>query len=167
MADRRQVLSWLGLAAGTLLASLVAVPAGIFLRRTSSARAPDWLPLAEMDALVDGVPTPVRMTGRAGRDAWMRLEEIPLGVAWLVRRGSQVTAFTSACPHAACFVDFDSSAGHFVCPCHDSSFSLEGAPLEGPAPRGLDALPVKLEGGKVWVRPTRYRHGVAVKEPLA
>lgn len=175
--DRRDALKWIAVAGGAILASLIAVPAVLFLGdplRRRSLGPPGkqneadarWLPVAKMDVLYDGVPTQARVVSPSARDAWQRQGENPLGVVWLVRRGSHVTAFSSICPHAACFVDYDVAHGRFICPCHESAFALGGASLGGPAPRGLDALPVRVRDGKVWVRMVRFRGGIPSQEPL-
>jgi Rieske Fe-S protein len=49
-------------------------------------------------------------------------------------------AADAVCPHLQCTVGFSASAGEFLCPCHGSRFTTDGALLGGPATRGLLAL---------------------------
>lgn len=55
------------------------------------------------------------------------------------------------CTHANCKVAYDAKGKKFVCPCHGSSFDLDGQPLGGPARKPLarfetnPAVVVKLE----------------------
>ncbi len=85
----------------------------------------------------------------------------------LVRAGSRIQAFCIYCPHETCLVEFkcDASAvkldssreiDHpmFVCPCHFSVFDplKEGAPISGPAWRGLYRF--QVEEGRESVRVT-------------
>ncbi len=54
------------------------------------------------------------------------------------------------CPHLGCPVTYDPQREEFVCPCHQSRFSLEGRYLAGPAKKDLTRLPVKkTEGGLI------------------
>ena len=52
------------------------------------------------------------------------------------------------------------------CPCHDSTFDLQGRCLGGPSPRGLDELDVVATGDEVKLRYRRFKTGVAKKETI-
>jgi menaquinol-cytochrome c reductase iron-sulfur subunit len=84
----------------------------------------------------------------------------------LVRRPDGFVAFWHRCTHLGCAVPFRPEfefrvlrdrterveRGLFRCPCHGSTFSRdEGQTVFGPAPRPLDALPVRIERGRVLV----------------
>jgi menaquinol-cytochrome c reductase iron-sulfur subunit len=51
--------------------------------------------------------------------------------------------FSARCPHEGCRVDWRPNTNEYVCPCHDSRFTREGARLQGPVKRGLDPLPAR------------------------
>ena len=58
------------------------------------------------------------------------------------------------CPHLGCTVIFCDSSGWFECPCHGSRFNSIGEYRFGPAPRGLDRIPVRTTAdGQVVVDP--------------
>ncbi|MBI2602396.1 MAG: Rieske 2Fe-2S domain-containing protein [Deltaproteobacteria bacterium] len=101
-----------------------------------------------------------------GTDAWDRSDPKPVGAVWLVRRkGNTVDAFSVACPHLGCATGFNSEKNVFFCPCHDSAFSLEdGKTIFGPAPRGLDPLPVKIEEGKILVTFKKFIQGITSRK---
>ncbi len=103
-------------------------------------------------------------------DAWNRTPNVPVGAVYLQRlKAGGVRAFNVVCPHAGCFVDFRPNQGHFHCPCHDSSFALDGKILDpkSPSPRPLDDLPVELRRGtEIWVRFQNFRAGVHEKIPV-
>lgn len=60
-------------------------------------------------------------------------------------------ALYQRCTHLGCSVPWDQEAGQFVCPCHSSSFSVEGEVLNPPAPRPLDLFAITIAEGIVQV----------------
>jgi menaquinol-cytochrome c reductase iron-sulfur subunit len=105
------------------------------------------------------------------RDAWTKTPRVRVGAVYLRRTGpGVVTAINVVCPHAGCFVNYSAGAGHFLCPCHNSRFGLDGAIQDrrSPSPRALDALEVELRNGtEVWVRFQNFRAGTPEKIPLS
>jgi len=164
------------LLAGIISAVLGLVPVGAGLtvlldplRR--KAASDDTVPVTSLDALPeDGVPRkfPVLATRT---DAWNKFPQSPVGAVYLRRSsGGKLQAFNVVCPHAGCFVDFDAERGGFHCPCHNSTFTVEGkiADRSSPSPRALDSLEVELRNGKeVWVKFRNFRAGSAEKIPVA
>jgi len=59
--------------------------------------------------------------------------------------GNQV--LSAICPHEGCEVAWDLGSKRFSCPCHESYFSADGKRLTGPARRGLDVLPSRVQDG--------------------
>ncbi len=55
-----------------------------------------------------------------------------------------IRAFSSRCTHLGCSITRQAD-GLLTCPCHGSQFRLDGSVARGPAPRGLDALPHRLD----------------------
>ncbi|MBI82699.1 MAG: hypothetical protein CMJ81_05860 [Planctomycetaceae bacterium] len=91
-----------------------------------------------------------------------------------VRRTSpdRVQVLNATCPHAGCAVACNGTA--FVCPCHNSSFDLDGAKLksdsgrENPSPRSMDPLDVdsrKLAEGEIWVEFQNFYTGREDRKP--
>jgi len=80
--------------------------------------------------------------------------EEPVYVYYL--RGKLV-AFSAICPHVRCMILWNptgkpnprTGSNAFDCPCHVSSFDIEGRRLYGPAPRGLYPQRIKVAGNKV------------------
>lgn len=103
-------------------------------------------------------------------DAWNRTPNVPVGAVYLQRTADhRVRALNVVCPHAGCFVDFRPAQGHYHCPCHDSSFALDGKILDpkSPSPRALDDLPVEIRhGSEIWVTFQNFRAGVHEKIPV-
>jgi cytochrome b6-f complex iron-sulfur subunit len=48
-------------------------------------------------------------------------------------------------PHS-CTVDYDPARNDWLCPCHDSRFTLEGVVTRGPAKKNLKVPASRVEG---------------------
>jgi quinol---cytochrome c reductase iron-sulfur subunit, bacillus type len=124
--------------------------------------------VASFDALpADGTPVQVPVIADL-TDAWNREPNQPIGAVYLRRQGDQVTCFNAICPHAGCFVGYAADRKVFQCPCHTSSFQLDGQRiLPSPSPRNMDELtvdPEKLKDGEVWVQFVNYYPGKEDRE---
>lgn len=126
--------------------------------------------VTSLDVLPDGA-APRRFTVRADRtDAWTTYANRPVGAVYLRRVGDEVTALNVVCPHAGCFVGVAEDGSRFECPCHRSSFSLDGEIDDpaSPSPRAMDSLDVEVrDGNEVWVRFQNFQPGRAEKDPIA
>jgi Rieske Fe-S protein len=165
MADRRGFLKIIGGALLSALGAALAVPAAIFYTAPARQRrkAEAAVDVGALDRLAEGVPVRVPVIVPRRLDAWTAFTDVVLGAAWLVRKGAEIKAFSTACPHAGCSVDWDGK--HFACPCHGSTFSTDGVRTDGPSPRDLDTLDVEVKEGRVLVAYKRFRQGVRDKEP--
>jgi menaquinol-cytochrome c reductase iron-sulfur subunit len=119
--------------------------------------------VAQLDMLpVDGTPVQVAVIADL-TDAWNREANQPIGAVYLRRVGDAVECFNAICPHAGCFVAYAGDRNCFACPCHTSSFKLDGERImPSPSPRNMDALKVdeaKLKDGEVWVQFCNYYPG--------
>lgn len=163
-----------GAAAVLLGGSALLAPAGaglaVFLHPLHARRdAAGWSRVTRLAALpADGVPR--RFTVVADRvNAWNKSPAVPVGAVYLRRTGeATVRAFNVVCPHAGCLVDYAPARGGFLCPCHNSTFAVDGRVNDpaSPSPRGLDELEVEIRNdGEVWVRFQNFRTGVRDKIP--
>ena len=158
---------------GALLA-LFPVGAGLAvfldpLRRKSAATGA--LRVTTLEAVPnDGIPRKFAVLATRV-DAWNKFNLVPIGAVYLRRTAdNQLQAFNVVCPHAGCFVDFLPDRGHYLCPCHNSTFSVAGKidDPSSPAARGLDALEVEVRGGEeIWVKYQNFQAGRAEKIPVA
>jgi len=114
--------------------------------------------------------TPKKFTIETRRvDAWTTYANTPVGAVYLRRTNQGVAALNVVCPHAGCFVGLVPDKSRFGCPCHKSSFDLEGVVNDpaSPAPRDMDALHVELRNGdEVWVRFQNFLPGRDEKTPV-
>ena len=166
---------------------LVAVPstlAGIFyldpiLRKKKGGEADEsdggdefdgfiQLPVT-LDALPeDGQPVSVTVKDTLD-DAWNRFRDVPVGSVWLRRLPeNNIIAFNSICPHLGCSVNYRSGENDFFCPCHTSSFDLDGNKTNEVPPRDMDSLEIKLgpDNQSLWLRYRNFRGATADKIEL-
>lgn len=169
---RRNFLARLGAIVVGGLASVIPVAAGATalldpLRRGS--RDATAVRITRLSALPsDGSPR--KFTVEADRvDAWSTYADTPVGAVYLRRAGDSVVALNVVCPHAGCFVRLLPDRSRFGCPCHNSSFDLDGNVNDraSPAPRDMDELPVEIrDGDEVWVRFQNFLPGRDEKIPV-
>ena len=114
-------------------------------------RQNDWVDAGDISQLEPG--NPVEMTFRRNRvDGWKVISE--KSTAWVVKLSKdQVVAYAPQCTHLGCAYHWDQEKDQFVCPCHNSLFSLEGKVLDGPAPRPLDRFQTRLQGNELMLGP--------------
>lgn len=115
----------------------------------------------------DGTPVQVPVIADL-TDAWNREPNQPVGAVYLRRASEKVECFNAICPHAGCFVAYAADRKVFQCPCHTSSFQLDGQRiLPSPSPRDMDSLKIdedKLKEGEVWVQFVNYYPGKEHRE---
>ena len=163
------VLTPLGVGIGAFLTPL--------FRRSSSSKV--------RVALLDQVPDdgrPRYFPVIAEReDAWTRYPAQRVGAVYLIRKPGETKplAFTAKCPHAGCFIGYTPGEDLFKCPCHTSTFELDGARARGDAevaPRDMDSLPVEIRNVKtadagelaeVWIEFIDFQTGHKEKIPAA
>jgi Rieske Fe-S protein len=173
-ADRRGFLKKASAVCLGTMAVVAPVGSGVMvvldpLRQKSEQNAP--VSVTWLDSLPeDGQPRKFVVVARHV-DAWNENPAVPVGAVYLRRTGPKsVQAFNVVCPHAGCFVDFVPGRGLYVCPCHNSTFALDGriSDPKSPSPRGLDELPVEIRNeNEVWVRFANYLAGHEKKIPIA
>ncbi len=73
-------------------------------------------------------------------------------------------AFSTKCPHLGCNVRWIGEDGEFHCACHNSRFRLNGEVISGPAPRGLDTMPIRSREGGIEVMDIEFRAGISEKK---
>jgi len=91
------------------------------------------------------------MTFRRNRvDGWKVTSE--KATAWVVKQaGNSIVAFGPQCTHLGCAYHWDEGKNEFICPCHNSLFSIDGKVMGGPARRPLDRYETRVDGRKLLV----------------
>ena len=126
------------------------------------------------NATVDSLPadgSPLLVTVYDDRvDAWNRFPNQPIGTVWLRRDGEGgVQAFNTVCPHLGCSISFRNAETDFFCPCHNSTFALDGEKQNQIPPRNMDPLEVRLKeetGDAIWLKYQNYRAATHERIPV-
>lgn len=185
-SERRSFLAWGSIVLGGIM-SLFPVIVGLIpltdvWRKRKPPRKYDvgsegpegYTRVAELKSLPVGGPPQMLPVVAAKTDAWNYMPNQAIGAVFVERIDEEaVRVFNATCPHAGCSVAFESDA--YYCPCHNSSFALDGQKLESqgkenPSPRPLDSLdvdPSMLAQGEVWVKFENYFTGKEEKIPKA
>jgi rieske iron-sulfur protein len=107
----------------------------------------------------------VRKGSRLNKVLLVRLDPATLVGATRERAAAGVVAYSAICPHAGCEVDMWSAAERILeCPCHNTRYNPcdAAAVVDGPSPRALAALPLRVADGKLVVaKPFIGRLGIA------
>jgi Rieske Fe-S protein len=124
--------------------------AGFFLSPALKKSLPDWLEIADLGQLRQGEPT--KITYRYVRKDGWRMAETRRMTFVLRQDDGNIVALTNRCTHLGCGVDWNSATQRFTCPCHGGAFDAQGRVLEGPPPKPLARLAVKVEGNKIFIQ---------------
>jgi menaquinol-cytochrome c reductase iron-sulfur subunit len=136
----------------SLIGLALAVPAAIYLLFPPKLRkGREWVETADLSTIPVGSPTEIFFQ-RTSVDGW-KVTNVK-ATAWVVKQpNNEVVAFSPQCTHLACSYHWDDGSHTFMCPCHNSVFSIDGKVLGGPAPRPLDRFKTKIAGGKLEIGP--------------
>jgi Rieske Fe-S protein len=96
----------------------------------------------------------VRRGSRLNRVMLLRLDEAVLVGETKARAAAGVVAYTAICTHTGCDVsDWLTDDGLLSCPCHFSKYDPKNGAsvIDGPAPRPLPALPLRIADGQLVV----------------
>jgi len=96
-----------------------------------------------------------------GRDLEFR---DPTGrVIWTNKKDVPYVVFSGKCPHLGCGYKWRTHkllGQVFLCPCHLSIYDATGKVLDGPAPRPLDTLPIRVSsGGEIEIIDMEFKAG--------
>ena len=105
----------------------------------------------------EAAPTPDTAAARAAAQvqAIARTADIPVGSGVIVDdvvitqpAEGKFNGFSAICTHAGCTVA-EVVGASINCPCHGSSFNLDGTVAKGPASRPLDAKDIVVQGDSI------------------
>ncbi len=154
LEGRRSFFLWL-IGIGTVaMGALLSVPLVEYVLypvfATTTSRS--WSPLGDSSDYAS-ITTPNRKDAVTKQvDGWR--ESIAKKPVYVVKGKRQPSingteVLTAVCPHLGCDVPWVAAENKFHCPCHGSEFAADGSLLRGPATRGMDTLPIRVEKGKL------------------
>lgn len=113
----------------------------------------------------DAAGNVIRKGSRLNKVLLLRLDPTTLEGVTRERAAGGIVAYSAICPHAGCEVSkWVAEQQIFECSCHYSHYDPRAAAavLDGPAPRALAALPLKIVDGNLAVaKPFTGRVGIA------
>jgi menaquinol-cytochrome c reductase iron-sulfur subunit len=123
-----------------------------------------WVDVGAIDALPTGTPQQLDHVTTL-RDGW--LETKSHKAIWAVKHtDGEVTVYSPLCTHLGCGYRWEGQEQQFKCPCHGSVYDITGQVMAGPAPRRLDVLPTKVEGGRLLVMYKEFKSGLSTAVEL-
>jgi Rieske Fe-S protein len=146
--SRRSFLQHLPLGVFAAVFASLSGAAFRFLRPRVVAASEQWLDVATLSELNGPQPLPRKVVAEHVSGWAVTTEEHNVFV--LPAKNNQVVS--PVCPHAGCEVLWEQPANRFACPCHESYFAADGSRISGPSPRGLDALPSRVQDVKLQVQ---------------
>jgi menaquinol-cytochrome c reductase iron-sulfur subunit len=156
---RRRFFELVIKASAGLIGLSLAVPlVGYLISPALKRRKQQWVDVASAAELQSGVPTQLEYVATV-QDGY--LESKTQKAVWAVKQANgEVTVFSPMCTHLGCGYHWDGGAHQFKCPCHGSAFDVSGRVVGGPAPRPLDALPSKVDNGRLLIMYKEFKSGV-------
>lgn len=176
-SERRNFLvKFAAAAVGGIVALVPAIFGGGFVltplltkKATDEADGSDgFLRVGSVSSLTPGGPPQQFKIVGTKQDAWTTYAETALGAVFVkLDEEGKPSAFNASCPHLGCTVNYKSDQQSYICPCHDSSFSVTGERNNEIPPRNLDALDVEIRNdNEIWVRFQNFRAGTSQKIPV-
>jgi menaquinol-cytochrome c reductase iron-sulfur subunit len=79
------------------------------------------------------------------------------GVFVVRQDDKSVQVLSNICTHLGCRVKWHPDLEHYVSPCHNGHFDLQGSVVSGPPPRPLDEFTTKIENGNLFIQLPPYK----------
>jgi quinol---cytochrome c reductase iron-sulfur subunit, bacillus type len=174
--SRRTFMAGATLTIGGIVGLVLAIPIVGSLLPPKNASEGSWAPLSseELGALQKATDKPVKLTFTLKYKDDYLPEQSAEEYAWGIKIDLQkfraarpdifdvpgadgdltyppvtmgFVVFSPICPHLGCYYNWSDDQKKFMCPCHGSQYTFDGTHVAGPAPRGLDPLPLRSRNG--------------------
>ncbi|PWT89680.1 MAG: hypothetical protein C5B55_10990 [Blastocatellia bacterium] len=147
-STRRALITYLPLGVVAGIFGSILTGAFRFLRPVVAAESDNWIDVLPLTELSGASPITASITteNTAGWSVTTEQHRV------YVLPGTNNQVLSAVCPHEGCEVSWESQVNKFSCPCHESFFAADGSKISGPARRGLDPLPTRVQDGKLQVQ---------------
>lgn len=159
LLGRRPFLATLAGLAAAVVTVVIAIPYVRFLlypvfgKGSGSA----WSSLGPINQLSSLMSPVARFVTIKQVDGWLEEAAVKKPVYVSKNAHGRIEVLTAVCPHLGCTVHWNEAQDKFKCPCHGSAFAPDGTRISGPAPRGMDTLPIKVVNGQLMVLYENFR----------
>lgn len=123
-----------------------------------------YMPESEVEKSVWVLKASPEVLDKVYQDKDQEFRDISGRLIWTNKKDFPYVAFSGKCPHLGCAYKWrqHKTLGQvFLCPCHLSIYDASGVVLDGPAPRALDALPIRVSAsGDVEIIDMEFKAGV-------
>ena len=150
LPSRRFALAVIGGGVAALVTGALGLAAGFLSNAFRWTRERSWIRIGPAEDLDASTFRPY-VVHVERMHAWVR-ERVPLKVYVKDLYPADPTALLSTCSHLGCSVSWKKEDGRFRCPCHGGVYDEMGQVVEGPPPRPLTRLEVKIEEDVCYVR---------------
>lgn len=166
--NRRSFFGALLLVGSAGMGAILAVPVLRYVLYPLYAKAGKnvWSPIGQMNKFANLSKPILAPLDLKQLDGWREVDSSQTVYVTKDAQGS-LAVLSSICPHMGCNVAWRDGEHDFFCPCHGSVWEPDGKYVSGPAPRGMDPLPNKIEDGKLMVKFEYFRKNVPNREVLS
>jgi Rieske Fe-S protein len=137
---------------GGFIGTVITLPAIAYLLSPALEKVEDTdaLALGPLEEYPIGVPTRFEFT-RTRVNGWERTAT-NYGLYVYRKNENEVHVFSDICTHLGCKVTWHDDQKHYISPCHDGHFDVEGHVVSGPPPRPLDIYETRIENGELFIQ---------------
>ncbi len=148
--SRRSVLAVVAGGFGVLATTMIGLAVGFVSNAFGRRSSRSWIRIGPAEDL-DPQTFRAHVISVERTHAWVR-KRVPLVVYIRDYYPEDPVALLSTCSHLGCSVSWDAETSHFRCPCHGGVYNESGTVVDGPPPRPLSRLDVKIEDDICYLR---------------
>lgn len=150
--ERRDFIKVTATVIGGVIGAVIAAPSIAYLLSPAleEVEDADEIALGPLEEYPVGVPARFDFT-RTRVNGWERTGTT-YGLFVYRKNEDEVHVFSDICTHLGCKVTWHEDQQHYISPCHDGHFDIEGNVVSGPPPRPLDIYATRVENGELFVQ---------------
>lgn len=150
--ERRDFIKATTTMIGGVIGAVIAIPSIAYLLSPAleEVEDADEIALGPLEKYPVGIPTPFDFT-RTRVNGWERTAT-NYGLFVYRKNENEVHVFSNICTHLGCKVTWHEDQKHYISPCHDGHFDIDGNVVSGPPPRPLDIYATRIEMGELFVQ---------------